>query len=126
MTLKRSDHYAVHEKAPGKSFVLNVALMLAEESLTTFGGGKENAEKKKNYGIIVPHRNTHVMSSQYAKSRQATRRTAFKKGIEAGEARKKREETALTIRKEKRLESFQKRRNIALTDMSFASGVCID
>jgi hypothetical protein len=66
------------------------------------------------------------MSSQYAKSRQATRRTAFKKGIEGSEARKKREETAVSIRKEKRMESFQKRRNIVLTDMSFsASGVSI-
>jgi HEAT repeat protein len=48
--------------------------------------------------------------SQYAKSRQALRKNDYRKGIE--DSRKKREENAVQIRKEKRNESFQKRRNL--------------
>jgi HEAT repeat protein len=62
------------------------------------------------------------MSQQYAKSRQAVRKDVFKKGIEANDARKKREENAVRIRKEKRNESFLKRRNVACVpdgDFSF-------
>eukprot|EP01126_Amoeba_proteus_P047924 TRINITY_DN550_c0_g1_i3.p1 TRINITY_DN550_c0_g1~~TRINITY_DN550_c0_g1_i3.p1 ORF type:complete len:516 (+),score=83.97 TRINITY_DN550_c0_g1_i3:80-1627(+) len=57
--------------------------------------------------------------SHYAKNRQETRRRDFKKGIEGSDARKKREETAMKIRKEKRIESFQKRRNVTNVAESF-------
>jgi len=50
--------------------------------------------------------------SQYAKSRQDERRKNFKKGLDAADARKKREEQAVRIRKEQRIESFQKRRHM--------------
>jgi hypothetical protein len=50
--------------------------------------------------------------SQYAKSRQSLRKPDFKKGIQGDDARKKREENTVQIRKEKRNESFQKRRNV--------------
>jgi len=59
------------------------------------------------------------MSQSYAKNRQATRRKDFKKVIEGTDARKKREESALRVRKEKRIESFQKRRNIGASDVQF-------
>lgn len=51
--------------------------------------------------------------ADYAKSRQDERRRNFKKAIDGAEARKKREELAVKIRKDKRIESFQKRRHIA-------------
>jgi len=52
----------------------------------------------------------------YAKNRQAIRKTEFKKGIEQSEARKKREENTVQIRKKNREQSFQKRRNVSSTD----------
>eukprot|EP01126_Amoeba_proteus_P015842 TRINITY_DN1718_c0_g3_i1.p1 TRINITY_DN1718_c0_g3~~TRINITY_DN1718_c0_g3_i1.p1 ORF type:complete len:519 (-),score=113.72 TRINITY_DN1718_c0_g3_i1:148-1704(-) len=62
--------------------------------------------------------------SHYAQNRQASRMREFKKSIEVLDARKKREETALKIRKEKRIESFQKRRNIeAQTDESLETSL---
>ena len=63
--------------------------------------------------------------SQYAKNRQASRRQDFQKGLEAGDARRKREETALKLRKEKRTENFQKRRNVEMHDSSIdQASVC--
>jgi HEAT repeat protein len=52
--------------------------------------------------------------SQYAKARQAQRKevVSYKKGISGKDGRKKREENTVQIRKEKRNESFQKRRNV--------------
>lgn len=52
--------------------------------------------------------------SQYGKNRQAIRRTEFKKTIQGDDGRKKREDNTVQIRKEKRIESFQKRRNLNL------------
>jgi hypothetical protein len=51
--------------------------------------------------------------SQYGKNRQAVRKIEFKKGISTNDARKKREENTVQIRKDKRNESFQKRRNMS-------------
>jgi len=59
------------------------------------------------------------MSQAYAKNRQATRRKDFKKGLDGTEGRGKREQDALKIRKEKRIESFQKRRNFGATEDHF-------
>jgi hypothetical protein len=56
--------------------------------------------------------------SQYAKSRQALRKPDFKKGIQGDDARKKREENTVQIRKDKRNESFQKRRNVDIVQKS--------
>jgi hypothetical protein len=50
--------------------------------------------------------------SQYGKNRQAVRKTEYKKGINSKDAVKKREENVVQIRKDKRNESFQKRRNM--------------
>lgn len=49
--------------------------------------------------------------SQYSKNRQAIRKNEFKKTLQGTEGRKKREQHTIQIRKEKRIESFQKRRN---------------
>jgi hypothetical protein len=71
--------------------------------------------------------------SQYAKARQAQRKPDFKKGIQVEDARKKREENTVQIRKDKRNESFQKRRNVDIVpksdgmqsfDQSSAVAVC--
>jgi len=51
--------------------------------------------------------------SSYVKSRQNARKADFKKPVDGFDARKKREENAIRIRKEKRIESFQKKRNVA-------------
>jgi hypothetical protein len=45
-------------------------------------------------------------------SAAATRRKDFKKGIDAEESRRKREETRISIRKQKREEHLHKRRNL--------------
>jgi len=45
--------------------------------------------------------------------KQEVRKQQFKKGIDSEEARKKREETNVSIRKSKREESLQKRRNVS-------------
>lgn len=50
--------------------------------------------------------------SQYAKSKQDERKKNFKKNLDANDARKKREEQAVKIRKDKRIETFQKRRHL--------------
>lgn len=52
--------------------------------------------------------------SQYSRSKQDERRKNFKKGIDAADARKKREEQAVRIRKDKRTETFQKRRHLTV------------
>lgn len=44
--------------------------------------------------------------------RQEQRRKEFKKGLDSDEARKKREETSVSIRKSKRDESLLKKRNV--------------
>jgi hypothetical protein len=54
--------------------------------------------------------------SQYAKSRQDERKKTFKKGLDAADGRKKREEQAVKIRKDKRIESFAKRRHLGNAD----------
>jgi hypothetical protein len=59
--------------------------------------------------------------SQYAKSRQALRKDGFKQGISSDDARKKREDSAVQIRKEKRNESFQKRRNMTMPETATPS-----
>jgi len=56
------------------------------------------------------------MSTDYAKSKQGARRRQFKPTIEASDARRKREEQASAIRKNKRIESIAKRRNTNATD----------
>eukprot|EP01125_Pyxidicula_operculata_P002972 TRINITY_DN129_c0_g1_i1.p1 TRINITY_DN129_c0_g1~~TRINITY_DN129_c0_g1_i1.p1 ORF type:complete len:518 (-),score=165.53 TRINITY_DN129_c0_g1_i1:226-1779(-) len=58
--------------------------------------------------------------SQYAKSKQTTRRTDFKKTVDSQDARRKREESTVRIRKNKRAESFQKRRREDLSSPSEA------
>src|SRR5690348_918599 len=65
---------------------------------------------RKNGDSVDRWENAHM--SQYAQSRQKARKADFKKGIEGAEQRKKREENAVRIRKEKRIESFQKKRNV--------------
>lgn len=53
--------------------------------------------------------------AEYARSRQDDRhRRHYKKTIDGEEARRGREETTVKIRKEKRQESFQKRRHVGL------------
>jgi len=52
----------------------------------------------------------------YTRQREERERVSFKKGIEGLDARKKREENAVRIRKEKRIESFQKKRKSASED----------
>jgi importin subunit alpha-6/7 len=47
-----------------------------------------------------------------SRSKQEQRRRNFKKGIDASDCRRRREETTLAIRKTKREESLQKRRNL--------------
>ena len=52
-----------------------------------------------------------------SRERQEQRKKDFKKGIDADDARKKREEVSVTIRKSKREESLLKKRNVnAITD----------
>jgi hypothetical protein len=64
--------------------------------------------------------------SQYAKNRQAIRKEGYKAGIQGQDARKKREEIAVQIRKEKRNESFQKRRNISEVETTGFEGLKTD
>jgi hypothetical protein len=47
-----------------------------------------------------------------SRERQEQRKKDFKKGIDADDARKKREEVSVTIRKSKREESLLKKRNL--------------
>jgi importin subunit alpha-1 len=47
-----------------------------------------------------------------SRERQEQRKKDFKKGIDADDARKKREEVSVTIRKSKREESLLKKRNV--------------
>lgn len=51
-----------------------------------------------------------MQTTDYAKSRQGARRKQFKSKLEAPDARRKREENAVRIRRNKRIESFTKRR----------------
>ncbi len=61
--------------------------------------------------------------SEYVQSRQAERKKLYKKGLDANEARLKRNEDAVRLRKDKRLESFQKRRNLGGgEDQGFSAG----
>ncbi len=60
--------------------------------------------------------------SQYAKSRQDERKKNFKKGLDAADGRKKREEQAVKIRKDKRIESFTKRRHLGNGDEQITFG----
>jgi importin subunit alpha-1 len=52
------------------------------------------------------------MSEDFAKSKQGARRRQFKTAIDKNDSRRKREEEASKIRKNKRIESFSKRRNV--------------
>lgn len=55
------------------------------------------------------------MSADYAKSQQGARRR-LKSTINSSDARRKREDTAIKLRKDKRIESFAKRRNTAVDE----------
>lgn len=52
--------------------------------------------------------------AEYAKSKQDERRKNFRAYTDANDARRKREEQAVRIRKDKRIESFQKRRHLGI------------
>lgn len=56
-----------------------------------------------------------VVNMQATRTKQEQRKKEFKKGIDAEEARKKREDANVSIRKSKREESLQKKRNVSAT-----------
>lgn len=51
----------------------------------------------------------------FGREKQVQRKKEFKKGIDADAARKKREEVQVSIRKEKRGDNVQKKRNVSTT-----------
>src|SRR5690349_7781994 len=65
---------------------------------------------------ITEHFSASFKSKMQSRAKQDARKKDFKKGITAEDSRRKREETSNEIRKTKREESLQKRRNIAPTN----------